>query len=167
VTHGSFRTIDGRPALVFERRLAHPTDVVWRAVTDPAELSHWFPAELSFDGDTITFTFPDGQAPPSHGRVLERDQPQLFAFSWGDDVLTFELDDDGDGCLLRFTHVLAERDTASRNAAGWHVCLDRLAERLGGADAPAPTGEPTDEWRAHYDAYVERGVPSGAPIPSA
>lgn len=166
MTNGSFRTVNGRPALVFERTLAHPAQAVWRAVTDPVELAHWFPAEVAFDGDAMTFTFPGGEAPPSQGRVLERDEPHLFAFAWNDDVLTFELSEDGAGCLLRFTHVLARRDEAARNAAGWHVCLDRLVLRLAGSDTTAPTGEPTDEWRAHYDAYVAKGLPSGAPLPT-
>ena len=33
--HGTYETLDGRPAVRFERRLEHPVDVVWRA-DDPA-----------------------------------------------------------------------------------------------------------------------------------
>ena len=32
--YGSFETIENRPALSFERRLSHPIDVVWRAITE-------------------------------------------------------------------------------------------------------------------------------------
>lgn len=46
---GTFETIDGRPALRFERDLAHPVDAVWRAVTDPVELAHWFPTHVTVD----------------------------------------------------------------------------------------------------------------------
>ena len=35
---GSYATIQDQPALRFERRLAHPIDVVWRAITEPDEL---------------------------------------------------------------------------------------------------------------------------------
>lgn len=38
--NGRQHTIDGRPALVFERYLAHPVERVWRAVTEPRELAH-------------------------------------------------------------------------------------------------------------------------------
>jgi len=31
--HGTFETIDGRPAVRFERDLRHPVDAVWAAVT--------------------------------------------------------------------------------------------------------------------------------------
>src|SRR5215211_7251136 len=41
---GTLETVDGRPALRFERRLAHPVERVWRAVTDPDEMPAWFPS---------------------------------------------------------------------------------------------------------------------------
>ena len=44
--HGTLETIEGRPALRFERSLTHPVDRVWRAVSVPAELGSWFPAAV-------------------------------------------------------------------------------------------------------------------------
>jgi uncharacterized protein YndB with AHSA1/START domain len=41
---GTLETIDGRPALRIERRLAHTVARVWRAVTEPDELAQWFVA---------------------------------------------------------------------------------------------------------------------------
>ena len=41
---GTLETIDGRPALRFERTLAHSVERVWRAISEPAELERWFPA---------------------------------------------------------------------------------------------------------------------------
>src|ERR1700679_3555266 len=38
------QTIDGRPALRFERYLDHPVERVWRAVSEPAEVRRWMPA---------------------------------------------------------------------------------------------------------------------------
>ena len=80
--------------------------------------------------------------------------------------LQIELEPDGDGCRLTFTHVLSTREQAARDAAGWHVCLDRLQARLGGSAPDAPDGRPSSEWRAHYAEYQDRGLPTGAPIPS-
>ena len=40
----STRGLRGRPALRFERELAHSVERVWRAVSEPAELERWFPA---------------------------------------------------------------------------------------------------------------------------
>ena len=167
--HGTFDTADGRPALRFERRLAHPVDAVWRAVTEPSELAHWFPATVDVDprvGGRLTFAFPDGE-PPAEGRVTELDPPHRFAFSWGDELLRFELElaDGGRACVLRFTHMLDARDRAARDAAGWHVSLDGLGARLAGEPAQPPGTTPTDAWRARYEEYQRRGLPAGAPIP--
>ncbi len=168
MTDGTYHEIDGQPALIFERELPHPVDAVWRAVTEPAELRHWFPAEVDVDlreGGAMTFTCPDGQAPPSSGRVTYLDPPRVFQFTWGDARMRFELEPVSDGCRLRFTHFLDDRGAAARDAAGWHVCLDRLTRTVAGEDTEAPTGEPTDEWRALYDKYQAAGMPAGAPVP--
>src|SRR4051812_7376584 len=113
VMHGDFLTVDDRPAVRFERRLAHPPDAVWRAVTEPEELRHWFPARVEVDlrpGGAMHFVHADDAAPPSDGRVTEVEPPRVFAFDWGEERLRFELEPAGDGCVLRFTHVLSSRD---------------------------------------------------------
>jgi uncharacterized protein YndB with AHSA1/START domain len=168
--HGSYVTDDGRPALRFDRRLPHPVDSVWRAVTEPAELAQWFPTTVEVDlrpGGAMTFRFPDGAFPETHGEVTELDPPRRFAFSWGEELLRFELEpaEGGAACDLRFTHVLSRRDAAARDMAGWHVCLDSLAQRLGGGAAGAPATGVSDRWQALYDEYQRRGVPAGAAIP--
>jgi uncharacterized protein YndB with AHSA1/START domain len=166
--YGTYETIDGRPALRFERRLRHPVEAVWSAVTDPEELSHWFPARVSGDvelGGRLTFTFPGDAFPPGEGEVKEYDPPRRFAFSWGDEALRFEIEPDGDGAVLRFTHVLEERDAAARDAAGWHVCLDKLEERVAGGAPEAPGTEQTPEHRELYAEYERRGLPTGAAMP--
>jgi uncharacterized protein YndB with AHSA1/START domain len=166
--YGSYATIEDRPALSFERRLSHPVEVVWRAITESDELEHWFPSKVKVDelspGAGITFTFenmPLEDAPSTMtGRVTEFDPPRRFAFTWGEDHLRFELEpvqDDEDACLLRLTVLLGARDKAARDAAGWHVCLDRLEQRLGDNSGKG-------EWRGYYDEYQRRGVPAGAPI---
>jgi uncharacterized protein YndB with AHSA1/START domain len=166
--HGTYETIDNRPALRFERRLAHPIDAVWRTVTEPDELRHWFPATVTVDlrpGGAMTFDF--GEGTTLDGEVLELDPPRRFVFTWGAEELRFALEpeDDGAACRLQFVHILDEENTAARNAAGWHVCLDGLAAYLDGGSAP--TGGPTPEWQALYEEYQRRGLPAGAPIPGA
>jgi uncharacterized protein YndB with AHSA1/START domain len=173
--HGTYETIDERPTLRFERRIAHPVDAVWRAITDPEELEHWFPSRVEVDlrvGGGMTFTFLEQKLPegPSTmtGEVTDLEPPELFAFYWGRDHLIFELEpiEDGAGCRLRFTAVLDARDKAARDAAGWHVCLDRLEQHVNGGEAAAPGSEPTPEWRELYEDYERRGLPTGAWLPT-
>jgi len=163
--HGDFVTVDDRPAVRFERRFAHPVDTVWRAVTEPDELRQWFPARVEVDlreGGRMRFTMEEGDA---DGAVTALDPPRLFAFDWGAEHLRLELEPDGDGCLLRFTHALSSREQASRDAAGWHVCLDQLERHVDGGEGDAPGAEPTPEWRGLYEEYQRRGLPAGAPVP--
>ena len=166
--YGTYEEIDGKPAVRFERRYPHPVARVWRAVTEPDQLAHWFPTTVEVDlreGGEMTFTFPGGEMEPMEGSVTVLDPPRRFAFLWGEEELRIELEPDGDGCRLHFTHLISSRDEAARNAAGWHVCFDRLGDLLAGDPGEAPGGDATDEWTGLYEEYQRRGVPAGAPIP--
>lgn len=166
--YGSYETIDGRPAVRFERRYPHPVEHVWRAVTQPAQLAHWFPTTVELElreGGRMTFTFPDGDMEPMEGAVTQLEPPRRFAFTWGEEELRIELEPDGEGCRLRFTHLISTREQAARDAAGWHVCLDRLGELLLGDAAKAPGSGATSEWTELYEAYQGRGMPAGARVP--
>jgi uncharacterized protein YndB with AHSA1/START domain len=98
--YGAYDTIENRPALRFERRLAHPVDVVWRAITESDELEHWFPSKVEVEtlrpGAEMTFRFEhmplEGAPTTITGRVTEFEPPRLFAFYWGADHLRFELE---------------------------------------------------------------------------
>src|SRR4051794_13548767 len=119
--HGSFETVDGGPAVVFERSLAHPVEAVWRAVTEPAGLAHWFPSSVEVElreGGRMRFVHADGGAPPAAGEVLELDPPRRLTFTWGEERLRFELEPAGeDRTRLRLTHFLSTREQAARDAA--------------------------------------------------
>jgi uncharacterized protein YndB with AHSA1/START domain len=160
-------TVNGQPTLRFERRLRHAPEKVWKALTDPAELTAWFPQDLEgtfAPGAKLRFVF-RGEPPVLDGKViedftgevLEIDPPRVLAYSWGDDVLRWTLAPDGDGCLLTFTDTLSDIGKAARDGAGWHVCLDGLEARLGGTAAPSD-----DSWKQRYDAYQQTFGPAAA-----
>jgi hypothetical protein len=44
-----------------------------------------------------------------------------------------ELRPDGDGCVLVFTHVFADRALGAQHAAGWEIYLGRLDVHLDGS----------------------------------
>lgn len=74
----TLETIDGKPVLRLERRLAHSPKKVWRAITEPDEMAHWFPARVETElkvGAVMRFTF-EGQVlghPDGHLVRFERD----------------------------------------------------------------------------------------------
>jgi uncharacterized protein YndB with AHSA1/START domain len=152
-------TIGGKSVLRFERRLPHPPEKVFRAISDPAELRHWFPAAMETElraGAPIRFRFEEHDLDAPGGEVLEVDPPKLFVYTWGDDVLRWEIVPEGDGCRLFLSQTIAGggisggRPGTARNAAGWDVCLGRLAARLDGEPAPEIA------WFPLFEAYAER-----------
>ena len=166
--HGTYTTVEDRPAVRFQRRLRHPVDAVWRMVTDPAELRHWFPCPVTIDelrvGGALKYDYGDDGS--DEGEVLEVDPPRLFAVTWGVDLLRFELAAEGDGTLLTLVHVLnlEGAPAAAKVSAGWHLCLDAMEHALDGDPGEAPSGA-SEAWRRLYDGYIAAGVPSGAEVP--
>lgn len=153
------RTADGRCALRFEVGYDHSPEKVWRALTDPAHLRGWFAQYLDYDRSRLDFSAAgnelefsagagDDQPPTETGRVLRSDPPSLLEYTWGDEVLRWELaPDDEDGCRLTFTNVFSDPAFAPYNALGWHTGLDRLEAVLSGDD-PASIRLETDETAA-------------------
>lgn len=165
---GSYLEIDGRPALRFVREYDHPAERVFAMLTDPGELAHWFPARVDSTawttGAAITYTF-EADGDGGDGEVLAHEPPHRVGFSWGGEQLWFDVETlRDDRTRLTFTHLMEERDAASRNAAGWDLCLDALDTAVTGTPGDAPGGR-TPGWEELYQAYVDAGVPSGAPIP--
>jgi uncharacterized protein YndB with AHSA1/START domain len=147
---GTLTTIDGRPALRFERRLAHPIERVWRAITEPGELEAWFVARPDWRprvGETFNAMDQDGE-------VTDVDPPNLLAWNWGGELFRFELSPDGDGSLLVFTHVFDDRKFGAQHATGWEVHFARLDALLaGGALSEA---EAMEDWAEIHERYAER-----------
>ncbi len=150
--NGRLETRDDRHILIFERRLPHPVDRVWRAITEPDELRHWFPGVPGWDLEVGSAFAVEGQ-PGSAGEIVELDPPRVIAFDWDDTRLRFELTRDGDGCLLTFTHAFGDRDLGAQTAAGWDLCFDRLAALLEGA--PLTEAESMEGWPALHERYAE------------
>jgi uncharacterized protein YndB with AHSA1/START domain len=134
---------DGRWVLRYERRLAHPREKVWRALTESEHLRHWMPTDIVGErrqGAAITLPFwPEilerygdrVETPVLEGEIRVWDPPSVFEWTWAEDVLRWELDAAGADTRLTFTTWLGDPDiNAADPAAGYHICLDRLAELL-------------------------------------
>jgi uncharacterized protein YndB with AHSA1/START domain len=148
----TLQTDGPRATLRFERELHHGLDRVWRAVTDPAELRAWFPAEVVYEprpGAPMQFDFGGEHGIDVWpGEVLEFDPPRAFAFLWGEDTLRFELAPAGGGTRLVFTHAFDHQPgKPARDAAGWEACFEAFDALLAGEPKPEPS------WANHAERY--------------
>lgn len=119
--------------LVFVRELRHPPVKVWAALTDPEQLGKWAPftadRDLAALGEARLAMIDSDQPLDVPGRVTEVDPPALLVYSWGGDVLRWELAETPTGTRLTLRHTAADRALLPKLAAGWHLCL-LVAERL-------------------------------------
>ena len=155
-------------ALMVERRLAHPPEKVWRAVTERELLKQWFPCDVEGVwevGAPLRFIFlhGEGEGLPDedhHGEVLAVDEPRLLAFRWGKHRLKLELEAHADGCLFRLSESFDEPSWGARNAAGWEMCLESLDLLVEGA---AVAEFAADVWRTKFEHYVRQFEPTFGP----
>jgi uncharacterized protein YndB with AHSA1/START domain len=154
-----------RATLVFRWRLAHPIEVVWKALTDPSELAVWYMTTAVIDGregGSVDFV-----AGPSRlhvtGRVLTWDPPRVFEHEWkvaprnelpsGENaIIRWELRRDGDGTILHLEHRKLNRATALGFAPGIHAFLDRLQAQL--------DRQPLPNWQERYQEVAPNYPPS-------
>jgi uncharacterized protein YndB with AHSA1/START domain len=142
-----------RAALVFERRIPHPIDVVWAAITEPDHRAAWLgPTTIEpREGGTIDLTAEGPPAPRMMrhvtGRIMVWDPPRSFEHEWkqsiiGETIVRYELAPDGHATILRFTHSRLTEPNARGYISGTHAYLDRLEAHLGGAELPG--------WKERY-----------------
>jgi uncharacterized protein YndB with AHSA1/START domain len=155
---------DRRWQLRFTRTLRHPRAKVWRAITEPDHLAHWFPTSIEGEratGAQLRFTFPGGQAPPMEGEMLAFEPESVMEFQWGPDVIRVELRSLPEGTELTLLDTLEERGKAARDGAGWHVCLDALEAALSGN---ADSRQQMAAWAEVHPHYVESFGPEAATV---
>lgn len=154
---------NGRAVVRYRRRLLHPRDAVWRALTEEEHLATWFPTTADgerAEGAALTFRFVGVDIPPMTGTIRVFEPPAALELSWGDDVLRFELEPAGGAeTVLTLVVTMAEPGKAARDGAGWHVCLDDLEADLAGRDA-----EPADRWREVNSVYIARFGPEASTV---
>ncbi|MGW6276447.1 SRPBCC family protein [Kribbella sp. NPDC055071] len=136
----TLRSENGRTVLRMRRELRHPAEKVWRAITDPSQLAGWFPAtvelDLRLDGP-VKFTFEHDPGAPiaeqASGVIRAYEPPRLLEYTWGVEVLRWELEPTSDGCTLQLTATYDDRPGSASFSGGWMLCFDALDRVLGGA----------------------------------
>jgi uncharacterized protein YndB with AHSA1/START domain len=154
MNEGTIEQRDGRVTFRYERRLRHPIEVVWQAITDPAEIERWTGNRPEIDlrpaGEYISYHRGGDRVVD---RILRLEPPRLFEHTFWvhvnpSAVVTWELSPVEGECQLVLTHSLSLDDVRqaaetvargadltvilSRNGAGWHRLLDKLSATLGG-----------------------------------
>ena len=155
------KTDDGRYLISFERRLAHPVERVWRALTIPEELLAWWGhAEIDLtEGGHFNVrwlnTDEQGNAATMHATIAKLEPERLLVLD-GDlhGRLRWELTPDGDGTRLSFRSTVdLEPDFLTKVPAGWHFHLDALGRHLDGGETDLVE---LPGWEPIHDLYVAR-----------
>jgi uncharacterized protein YndB with AHSA1/START domain len=154
--------------LIFIRDLRHPPGAVWTALTDPAELDRWAPfaagRDLGRTGET-TLTMVDGDTRTALPATVRRaEPPALLEYSWGDDVLRWELAATAAGTRLTLRHTLAQPGMDAMVAAGWHLCVAVLTRLLDGDPVGVIRGREATAygWERLRDGYTDMFNRDGA-----
>ncbi len=117
-------------ALILVRELRHPPEIVWQALTDPAQLREWAPfvvdGNLGTVGATVKLTWV-GNPMPQEITVTRAEVPEVLQY--GD--IRWQVEPLGSGTRLTLWHNIDRRFIAW-GAAGWHISFDVLVRLLAG-----------------------------------
>ena len=150
MTDGTLERRDEHQVIRFERRIGHPVERVWRALTDPDEIAAWLAlSELDLEeGGRVVLrwqnTDDEGNTAVARGTVSALEPPRLLEFDT--DIhgrLRWELEPVEDGTALTF--------------AGWHIHLDHLVVVLDGGtfDWENWTRDHRPDWERVHEHYTD------------
>lgn len=125
--------------ITVDQFIPRPPEVVWTAITDPAQLARWWaPGDIAaVVGHEFTLEMPGWGAVPC--AVLEVDEPRRFVYTFADWTLTWTLVAEGRGTRLLLEHAGFDLDDPRHRFAfdnmgpGWRdEVLPRLVEVVTG-----------------------------------
>ncbi len=145
--------VENRYIARFERHFKYSVNDVWSYLTENEKLAKWF-SELIVDelreGGIIKFDMQDGTF--EEMSITELKMNSVLEYTWGEDIVRFELSDESEGCQLVLVEKISKiTDHTPRDLAGWHVCLDVIEALLNGRTVESRR----EEWNKWYEKYVE------------
>jgi uncharacterized protein YndB with AHSA1/START domain len=155
----------GEDAVIrFTREYPNSIGDVWDALTNPERVAQWwlpFDADISIDlvegGDYVLRGKGEGM-PTLSWKVLRVESPHLLEHTHVDPgvVITWQLSEKDDGCVLMFTQTVPDRALAIKNnyIVGVHTSLDRLGALLEGQ----PIAWDWDATGVHQRRYAATGL---------
>ena len=158
---GVIRRDGDRYTLTFTRRLKHPVDKVWAALTVPERIADWLATATISPGPGLGADFALHFINLDYrmaGKIVAYEPPRLIAWTWPDgdlpdSVVRFELEPDGAGCLLTLTQDRQRLEHLHDVAAGWHTHLEGLSGAVDGVHTP---------WSAEREAVHARRYAAAA-----
>lgn len=151
--------------LILVRELRHPAELVWEALTDPAQLREWAPFEadgsLGTVGATVKLTWV-GTGNISQAKVTRADAPSVLEFY----DIRWELEPLGSGTRLTLWHKI-DRRFVSWGAAGWHICFDVLDRLLSGTPMGRIAGADAMKFHAWQSLTAEYARQFGSETPGS
>lgn len=164
---------EGEWTLVFTRDLHHAPEKVWAALTDSEQIAAWSPfttdRDLGQPGDATLTMINGAERVDVAATVRRADPPKVLEYTWGPDVLRWELTPTAAGTRLVLRHTVAGEDWVPKVAAGWHLCLV-VADTVLGGDPIAPirgSDAMNYGWQSLHDEYAARLGIEGTPLPGA
>lgn len=157
--------------LVFTRELRHSPESVWDALTDPDELREWAPFDPDRNLGTpgpATLTMAGGDEEKTPAMISRAERPHLLEYTWGTDLLRWELEPTSSGTRLTLRHTVESRPWLPKVAAGWHICFDTMDAYLSGRPVGRIVGPGAKQWWEPLNAEYARqlGVEdTGWPLP--
>lgn len=132
--------------VVVERRLAHPPEKIWRALTQPHLIEEWLMQTDFAPIEGQKFTFRNQPRPDVtvvvDCQVLEVEPYRSLSFSWAafglESVVTFTLEETATGTLVRMEQAgfRPDQDAAFKGAtASWRQFLARLDSVVAALDS--------------------------------
>jgi uncharacterized protein YndB with AHSA1/START domain len=164
-------------ALRYERRLSHPVETVWEALTEPDRIGEWLAAaeqlELreggrialrwqnvpddsgEWEAEGVEFDDVDPSA-PARGTITKLDPAHVIEYETDRmGLMRWELREDPAGCVLTFTNVVELPDRyREQTLAGWHIHLDHLEDALAGR--PVEWSTWTEDHMGHWSEIRDR-----------
>src|SRR5215470_1043337 len=142
--------------LILVRELRHSPEIVWQALTDPAQLREWAP--FVADGNlgtvgTVKLTWVG--APAAQETTITRaEAPKVLEYN----DTRWELEALGSGTRLTLWHNI-DRRFISWGAAGWHIAfdvLDRLLSRTPIGPIAGPQAMKLAGWQKLVADYAKQ-----------
>jgi len=146
--------------------LGYRTELVWAVLTDPNQLPQWAPftadQDLATTHSTILRVADEVHAQDLPATVVRATPPTLLEYTWGSDLLAWELASIAIGTQVTLHHTVENAEWLPSIAAGWHLCLAAADRLLDGRPIGPIIGQKAKPygWKRLHDAYAATlGIP--------